>query len=208
MRIGRRMPIAPAAIAATGAIHRRSIGRAACSRLARTVIVPRSKLPNPRLRTDMPRLSRLFALALAATAACTSAIPAPEGPAPVTPAPAQAGDVAAARAKWDARKPAAYAYDFSVTCFCIHRGEYAVEVRGGRISSLRAKDTGAAVPEDRAAYILTVDGLFDRLAAASREGTPVRAAYDAALGYPAEAEIGMLANDSGTLYRIANLRPL
>jgi hypothetical protein len=156
----------------------------------------------------MPRLSRLLALALLAAAACNPAVPASESPAPQTPAPAQPGDVAAARAKWDARKPAAYAYDFSVTCFCIHRGEYAVEVRGGRITSLRAKDTGAAVPEDRAMYVLTVDGLFDRLASASREGTPVRATYDAALGYPTEAEIGMLADDSGTLYRITNLRPL
>jgi hypothetical protein len=166
------------------------------------------EIPNPRLRTDMPRLYRLFALALLAAAACTPAIPAPEGPAPVTPAPAQAGDVAAARARWEARKPAAYAYDFSVSCFCIHRGEYAVEVRGGRITSLRAKDTGAAVPEDRARYILTVDQLFERIATASREGTPVRAAYDAVLGYPAEAEVGLLADDSGTLYRITNLRPL
>jgi hypothetical protein len=156
----------------------------------------------------MPRPSRLFALAFLAAAACNPAVPASESPAPQAPAPAQTGDVSAARARWDARKPAAYAYDFSVTCFCIHRGEYAVEVRGGRIASLRARDTGAAVPEDRAAYILTVDGLFDRMVAASREGTPVRATYDAALGYPTEAEIGMLADDSGTLYRIANLRPL
>lgn len=160
----------------------------------------------------MPRLSRLLALALLAAAACTPAIPAPEGPAPVTPAPvpsapAQTGDLAAARARWEARKPAAYAYDFSVTCFCIHRGEYAVEVRGGRITSLRTSE-GAAVPEDRAAYILTVDQLFERIAAASREGRPVRAAYDAALGYPAEAEVGLLADDSGTLYRVTSLRPL
>ncbi len=155
----------------------------------------------------MPRLSRLLALAFLAAAACTPAIPAPEGPAPVTPAPAQTGDVAAARARWEARKPAAYAYDFSVTCFCIHRGEYAVEVRGGRITSLRTAE-GAAVPEDRAAYILTIEQLFDRLTSASREGTPVRAAYDVALGYPTEAEIGMLANDSGTLYRVTHLRPL
>lgn len=28
------------------------------------------------------------------------------------------------------------------------------------------------------------------------------------LGYPARAEVGLLANDSGTLYRITGLRPL
>jgi len=153
---------------------------------------------------------RYLALVLLAAAACTPTVPAPESPAPATPMPmpGQTGDLAAARARWQARKPASYAYSFSVTCFCIHRGEYAVEVRDGRITSLRTADTGAAVPEDRAQYILTVDALFDRIATASREGTPVRATYDAALGYPVEAEVGLLANDSGTLYRITSLRPL
>jgi hypothetical protein len=28
------------------------------------------------------------------------------------------------------------------------------------------------------------------------------------MGYPAEVEIGMLADDSGTLYTLRNLRPL
>lgn len=154
----------------------------------------------------MTRRSRYLALALlAATAACDPPMPPVEAPSPQ--APAQAGDLAAARAKWEARKPASYAYNLSVTCFCIHRGEYAVEVRGGRITSLRTAE-GASVPEDRARYILTVDGLFDRIQSASGQGTPTRVVYDPALGYPTEAEIGLLADDSGTMYRITNLRPL
>ncbi|HEU4452474.1 MAG TPA: DUF6174 domain-containing protein [Longimicrobium sp.] len=156
----------------------------------------------------MTRRSRYLALALlAAAAACDPPVPPAEAPSPQAPAPAQTGDLAAARAKWNAGKPASYAYDFSVTCFCIHRGEYAVEVRGGRITSLRTAE-GAAVPEDRAAYILTVDQIFDRIQSASGQGTPTRVVYDPALGYPTEAEVGLLADDSGTLYRVTNLRPL
>lgn len=40
------------------------------------------------------------------------------------------------------------------------------------------------------------------------QGLSRGAAAGGVLGYPTEAEIGLLANDSGTLYRIENLRPL
>lgn len=142
------------------------------------------------------------ALALSLSAACTP--PAP----PADPSPAAGADQGAAQARWQARGLRSYAYDLDVSCFCIHRGQYAVEVRNGTLASVRDKGTQAPAEESRVQWILTVDQLFERMSQATQAGTPVRAAYDPQLGYPVEAEIGLLADDSGTLYRITNLRPL
>jgi len=95
-----------------------------------------------------------------------------------------------------------------ISCFCIHRGRYGVEVRDGRLASVRDAQTGVPSPESRVEWLLTVDQLFERMSQAVQIGTRVRAVYDARLGYPSEAEIGLLADDSGTLYRIEGLRRL
>lgn len=150
------------------------------------------------------RISALFAAALLLSAACAPAAP----PADAPPATADGGSIAAAQRTWEARRPAAYAYDLAITCFCIHRGEYALEVRDGQIVSARDRATGAPAEPSRVEWMVTVDRLFEAMRQASSAGTPVRAAYDGTLGYPTEVEIGMLANDSGTLYRISNLRAL
>jgi hypothetical protein len=128
------------------------------------------------------------------------------GCAPVAPAapPAEPSP----RGRWDASRPAGYAYAIEVSCFCIHRGTYAVEVGRDGAVSIRDAATGAATPRDRAAWIPTVEALFDAIGRAAAEGTPVRARYHAELGFPEEVEIGRLADDSGTLYRITSLRPL
>ena len=143
-------------------------------------------------------------LLLSASSACTPAAPPSDGP----PAASDDGARAAAQRRWEARRPAAYAYDLAISCFCIHRGEYALEVRNGEITSVRDKATGAPATESRVEWMLTVDRLFEAMGHASQLGTPVRAVYHPELGYPTEAEIGTLADDSGTLYRIANLRAL
>jgi len=95
-----------------------------------------------------------------------------------------------------------------ISCFCIHRGRYDVEVRDGRLASVRDAQTGVPSPESRVEWLLTVDQLFERMSQAMQFGTRVRGVYDARLGYPSEAEIGLLADDSGTLYRIGGLRRL
>lgn len=151
---------------------------------------------------------RFLALAttvLLSAAACAPAAPSSDAPSSETP-PAQ--DTPAAQARWEANRPAAYAYDLEISCFCIHRGQYAVEVRNGEITSVLDKASGAPAAESRVEWIVTVDRLFEVMRMASSAGTPVRAEYDARLGYPVEAEVGLLANDSGTLYRITNLRAL
>ena len=149
----------------------------------------------------------LAALALS-LAACAPAAPpsdAPPSDEPPSSTPAQAAD---ARRTWEARRPAAYAYQLEITCFCVNRGTYAVEVRDGRITAARDAATGAPARESQVEWLLTVDNLFEAMRQASSLGTPVRAVFDAGLGYPTEVEIGLLANDSGTLYRITGLRAL
>ena len=119
-----------------------------------------------------------------------------------------AGEVEVARRAWAAHGIRSYAYTMEISCFCIHRGRYNVEVRDGQLATVRDAQTGAPSPESRVEWVLTVDQLFERMAQAVQLGTRVRAVYDARLGYPSEAEIGLLADDSGTLYRIEGLRPL
>lgn len=151
---------------------------------------------------------RFLALAttvLLSAAACAPATPSSDAPSSEAP-PAQ--DMPAAQRTWEANRPAAYAYDLEITCFCIHRGQYVVEVRNDEITSVLDKASGAPAAESRVEWIVTVDRLFEVMRQASSAGTPVRAQYDARLGYPVEAEVGLLANDSGTLYRINNLRAL
>jgi Family of unknown function (DUF6174) len=142
-------------------------------------------------------------LSLALAGACTPT------PAPSDPPPAGAsGDGAAAQRTWEAQRPTGYAYELEISCFCIHRGRYAVEVRDGTITSMRDAATGQPAAESRVEWIITVDRLFEVMRQASQAGTYTRVTYDRVLGYPAEAEIGTLANDAGTLYRITNLRAL
>ncbi len=150
------------------------------------------------------RAAILFAAVLtlsAATACAPAAVPS-------DPPAAGAGTVAAAQRTWEANRPAAYAYGLEVSCFCIHRGQYAVEVRNGQIASVRDATTGQSAAADRVQWLVTVDQLFARIREASQAGKPVRAEYHPQLGYPVEAEVGLLADDSGTLYRITDLRAL
>jgi hypothetical protein len=153
----------------------------------------------------MRRIPTRFAIsaALLVLAACRPSVPA-AGPSVDPPAT----ELDSARRAWASRGIRSYAYTMEISCFCIHRGRYAVEVRDGRVASVRDAQTGAPSPESRVEWILTVDQLFERMGQAVRLGTRVRAVYDARLGYPSEVEIGLLADDSGTLYRIEGLRPL
>jgi hypothetical protein len=141
-------------------------------------------------------------LTLSAATACAPAT------VPSAPPAAGAGSAAAAQRTWEAGRPAAYAYNLEISCFCIHRGQYAVEVRNGQIASARDATTGQPAQADRVQWLVTVDQLFTRINEASQAGRPVRAEYHPQLGYPVEAEVGLLADDSGTLYRITNLRAL
>lgn len=136
-------------------------------------------------------------LGVALVAGCASGAPA-AGPT----------DGVGGRALWEARGPESYAYTLEISCFCIHRGSYAVEVRGGEIAAVRDATTKVPSPASRVEWIVTVDRLFEVMAQAEAAGTPVRAEFHPELGHPIEAEVGLLANDSGTLYLVRDLRAL
>jgi hypothetical protein len=65
-----------------------------------------------------------------------------------------------------------------------------VTVRDGAVTRVRHRPAGSAVEvpaeDQNFEYYWTVDGLFALLASALDRGVQVRAAYDAALGYPRE----------------------
>ena len=122
------------------------------------------------------------------------------------PSPAPITSGAAARTRWTAHRPAAYAYTLEISCMCLHRGRYQVEARDGRVVAARDAVTGLQAEEHRMLLIPSVEQLHARIQEAEQAGTPVRATYDATIGHPIEVEIGLLADDSGTLYRIEGLR--
>jgi hypothetical protein len=101
----------------------------------------------------------------------------------------------AARARWQAAQLSAYEYGYHKYCEC-HRDsppETIVSVRDGDVFRVRHRPTGSTTEVPAADknfdYYWTVDGLFRLLAAALERGVTVRAAYDAALGYPREIYI-------------------
>jgi hypothetical protein len=123
--------------------------------------------------------------------------------------PPVAPEAAVQKQLWDARRPADYRVTFSRVCFCVGpRGPVVIEVRGGRITSARYAEGGAAIPSEEWLHLLTVDAVFERIAEGMRNGQPVTAEYHPTLGYPTRAEVGTLANDAGTRYELSDLEPL
>jgi hypothetical protein len=101
----------------------------------------------------------------------------------------------AARARWQAAQLSAYEYGYHKYCEC-HREsppETIVSVRDGDVFRVRHRPAGSTTEVPAADknfdYYWTVDGLFRLLATAFERGVTVRAAYDAALGYPREIYI-------------------
>jgi hypothetical protein len=171
----------------------------------------------------MRRIQSLFAVsaALIVLAGCRPSAPAdgppadPPAPQPV-PSPPAAESAAgapserttAARQAWGAREIRTYIFAMEITCVCVHRGRYDVVVQDGKLFTVRDPGTGQLSPESRVEWILTVDQLFERMGQAEQLGTAVRAVYDVNLGYPSLVEIGTMADDTGTRYRIWELREI
>jgi Family of unknown function (DUF6174) len=100
-----------------------------------------------------------------------------------------------ARARWQMAALAGYEYGYHKYCEC-HREsppETTVTVRDGKVVGVRHRPAGTTtdVPaaDKNLDYYWTVDGLFDLIASAQARGVQVRAAYDAALGFPREVYI-------------------
>jgi hypothetical protein len=114
-----------------------------------------------------------------------------------------------ARARWQAAALARYEYGYHKFCEC-HREsppETVVTVRDGAVTRVRHRPAGSTVEvpaeDENFEYYWTVDGLFGLIASALDRGVQVRAAYDAALGYPREIYIDY---DSGFIGDELDLR--
>jgi hypothetical protein len=117
--------------------------------------------------------------------------------------------LAAARARWAERAPAAYVITIMRTCECLREmaGPVTVVVRNGVVESRQYVESGAAVTPQYAALFPTVDGLFSLISDGFRgEARPVSAQYDATLGYPTRFSIGDPAVDA-PLYIVSEFRP-
>jgi len=115
-----------------------------------------------------------------------------------------AGEVAEQMRKWEAQGLDDYRFTLARSCFC---GEEAtqparVEVRGDRVVKVTNIRTGRALSLELG---VTVEEMFERIAAAARDGTYLEAAYHPERAYPAQVVIGTLANDAGVGYSLYDL---
>lgn len=112
--------------------------------------------------------------------------------------PTQAvSDLARARQRWEAGRPAAYDYTLRISCFC--GGEITqpvvIVVRDNTVESRKYADTGEIVSEQWNSSFPSIDGLFDLVTSANaRNAASLVAAYDASLGYPMSISIDYVAN--------------
>jgi hypothetical protein len=125
--------------------------------------------------------------------------------------PDEARDLAAARARWDGRAFADYAFDAQHGCFCPPEeiGPVHITVQQGAIVSATLIQTGEAV--DPASWF-TIDQLFDRIPAMAKEDgvDDVIVEYDGTLGFPTSVEVrfeeGIL--DAGSHYTVSAVGPV
>ena len=158
----------------------------------------------------------LAALSIAATAACASNDTTPSGlgatqlniSADTVKGTGNLSELQQRRAAWLARGIDDYRFQLQITCFCGGdiRRPVLVEVRDGAVAKVWDLETARAVT-DLSLYP-SITKLFDMAVAQASGGNHVSVAYDREFGIPARIEIGTLANDAGTLYTLADLRPL
>lgn len=84
-----------------------------------------------------------------------------------------------ARAKWEANRPATYAFEYALGCEC-DQGPFRVEVDAAGVGTVTHLSGGST----EFTYD-SIDAIFDEIAQALLDDeVPVRAEYDAELGYP------------------------
>jgi hypothetical protein len=117
-------------------------------------------------------------------------------------------DTRSALALWHAQGSSDYRFEFQRFCFCA--AEYTqpvtVEVRHGRIVSVRSSLTGESFPLTGPVPWYTVEDLFRLVQDAQRAGTAeLRVEYHPS-GYPALIEIGSFAADAAVRYTVGDVR--
>jgi hypothetical protein len=144
-----------------------------------------------------PVRSILLALALAACDSPTES---------VTPIP---GDPVVQRQVWEQQGIDDYRYRFNILTSSIQPvTQMRVDVRDGDVVDVVDARTGERLSPEMWSLVLTVDGVFDKLAAARASGEETRMEFHPRLGYPMVARTGRMDLDGGTVYAIFELRRL
>ncbi|HYD52467.1 MAG TPA: DUF6174 domain-containing protein [Gemmatimonadaceae bacterium] len=127
--------------------------------------------------------------------------------------PVEVDELVAARRRWTAEGPRAYAFDYARNCFCLAETTrpVTIHVRAGVVEAVFDRLTGQRVTIDpRFPPWPTIPQLFDEVARAAREADDFRVAYDARLGFPVDffADWIERAADDESGFTAANVRPL
>ena len=149
---------------------------------------------------------RLASLTFACLAAAAVTVGACDGPT------APERKLQAARLKWEHTRPAAYTYTVALYCFCPQEGSgpVIVSVREGVVESRTYVNSGAAVAPTYADYFPTIDGLFEVIEDARRQGAyAINVTYDPARGFPVVISIDYerATADDELTYRATNFQP-
>jgi len=93
----------------------------------------------------------------------------------------------AARTRWTNQLPTTYSFTWMQGCECI--GDMTrpmrISVTSGQITSAVFVDDQRAVGEPVRGYLVTIDGVFDKIQAAiDQDAAGITVAYDPARGYP------------------------
>ncbi len=101
-------------------------------------------------------------------------------------------EVAAARARWTAGRPASYQFSLVVGCFCpteVTR-KVVIVVNGTTVVSRNYADDGTPVAAQFASSFPSIDGLFDIVVdARNRRAAQSDATFDGTLGYPIQISL-------------------
>jgi Family of unknown function (DUF6174) len=149
---------------------------------------------------------RTTSLTFACLAAAAATLGACDGPT------APERQLQAARLKWERTRPAAYTFTVARYCFCTQEGSgpVIVSVRDGVVESRTYVNSGAAVAPTYADYFPTVDGLFELIEDAHRQGADaINATYDPARGFPVVISIDYVREmaDEELSYSTTNFQP-
>jgi hypothetical protein len=107
-------------------------------------------------------------------------------------------------AEWQATGIRSYGFNLERSCFCPVDAitPARVDVRDGRVVSVRALIDGRALPPQ---FVPTIDSLFRWAIREAGQNGHVEVTYDPLLSHPVRLVIGTLANDAGTSYHVADL---
>lgn len=111
-------------------------------------------------------------------------------------APGDRDNLAAARARWNAKSTSSYSYKVNRSCECVLGGRLmAVTVLKGTVTSAAYVESGSEVEAALLTYVLTVPDLFDLIQdALDRKASYLAVTYDPIYGYPTRIEVDYSAN--------------